>query len=69
MDVRAQVDLAIDADRRSPCLWVPAEQWAPFCEQLGRRPNAIGVIVYRGKSIRPGQPWSDITTQRPDRGE
>lgn len=65
MDVLAQVNLAIDEDRRSPCLWVPIEQWAAFAEQLGRGPNRIGVIVYRGKTIRAGPPYSDITTRRP----
>ncbi|HEY1752140.1 MAG TPA: hypothetical protein VGG29_12835 [Caulobacteraceae bacterium] len=65
MNVRAEVDLAIDEDRRSPCLWVPSEHWAPFCAQLGRGPNAIGAIVYRGKSIREGPPWSEVTTRRP----
>jgi hypothetical protein len=65
MDVLAQVDLAIDEDRRAPCLWVPVEQCAAFAEQLGREPNRIGVIVYRGKSIRAGPPYSDITTRRP----
>ena len=66
MDVRAQVDLAIDENRRAPCLWVPAERWPAFCAQLGRAPNRIGVIVYRGKTIREGVPCSEVTTQRPD---
>jgi hypothetical protein len=66
MDVLAQVNLAIDEDRRAPCPWVPIEQWAPFAEQLGRGPNRIGVIVYRGKTIRPGPPYSDIATRRPE---
>ncbi|MFI4933245.1 MAG: hypothetical protein ACHP7N_01375 [Caulobacterales bacterium] len=65
MDIRAQVDLAIDEDRKAPCLWVPAEHWAALGEQLGRVPNRIGVIVYRGKTIREGPPYSDVTT-RPD---
>ncbi len=67
MDIRAQVDVAIDEDRRAPCLWVPTEHWDAFCEALGRGPNAIGVIVYRGKTIREGPPYSDVTTRRPDR--
>lgn len=66
MDVLAQVDLAIDQDRRAPCLWVPAEHWAAFAQRLGRGPNRIGVIVYRGKTIREGPSYSDITTRRPD---
>jgi hypothetical protein len=66
MEIRAQVDLAIDEDRKARCLWVPAEHWATFCDQLARAPNRIGVIVYRGKTIREGPPCSDITTRRPD---
>jgi hypothetical protein len=66
MEILAQVDLAIDEDRKAPCLWVPAEHWAAFIEQLGRGPNRIGVIVYRSKTIREGAPYSDITTHRPD---
>jgi hypothetical protein len=66
VSIRDQVDLAIDEDRRAPCLWIPAEHWAAFIEAIGRGPNAIGVIVYRGKSLREGAPWSDITTKRPD---
>jgi hypothetical protein len=66
MDIRAQVDLAIDENRRAPCLWVPAERWSDFCDQLGRTPNRIGVIVYRGKTLRVGLPYSEVTTQRPD---
>ncbi|HEX3917101.1 MAG TPA: hypothetical protein VHW60_07150 [Caulobacteraceae bacterium] len=66
MDIRAQVDLAIDEDRKAPCLWAPTEQWAALAQQLGRGPNRIGVIVYRGRTIREGPPWSDVTTRRPD---
>jgi len=65
MTVRELVDLAIDEDRRAPCLWLPIEHWDAFCEAIGRGPNRAGVIVYRGKTIRPGEPYSDITTQRP----
>jgi hypothetical protein len=68
MDVLTQVNLAIDEDRKARCLWVPTEHWAAFAEQLGRGPNRIGVIVYRGKTIREGPPYSDITTRRPDDG-
>jgi hypothetical protein len=66
MNIRAQVDLAIDENRRAPCLWVPTERWADLCDQLGRGPNRIGVIVYRGKTLREGPPHSDVTTRRPD---
>jgi hypothetical protein len=68
MDVLTQVNLAIDEDRKARCLWVPTEHWAALAEQLGRGPNRIGVIVYRGKIIREGPPYSDITTRRPDDG-
>ncbi len=66
MNILSRVDLAIDEDRKAPCLWIPAEHWAAFSDQLGRGPNRIGVIVYRGKTIREGPPYSDITTRRPD---
>jgi len=66
MEIRAEVDLAIDENRRAPCLWVPSEHWIAFCDQLGRAPNRIGVIVYRGKTIREGPPYSEVTTKRPD---
>jgi hypothetical protein len=65
MRVRELVDIAIDEDWRAPCLWVPIEHWDTLCEELGRGPNRIGVIVYRGKTIRPGEPYSDITTRAP----
>jgi hypothetical protein len=63
--VRERVDLAIDEDRSSRCVWVPAEHWEALCEALGRRPNRIGVIVYRNKTIREGEPHSEIVTRRP----
>ena len=66
MRVRELVDIAIDEDWPGPCLWAPVEYWDAFCEELGRGPNRIGVIVYRGKTIRAGEPYSDITT-RPSR--
>lgn len=66
MSIRDQVDLAIDEDRHARCLWIPTEHWAAFCAELGRGPNRIGVIVYRGKTIREGPPYSDVTTRRPD---
>jgi hypothetical protein len=65
-DIRQLVDVAIDENRRAPCLWVPSEHWRAFCDALGRQPNAIGVMVYRGKSIREGEPYSEITARRPD---
>lgn len=66
MDILAQVDMAIDEDRKSRCLWVPTEHWADLSEQLGRQPNRIGVIIYRGKTIREGPPYSVVTTLGPD---
>ena len=66
MDIRNAVDLAIDEDRSSRCLWVPSEHWPAFCSAIGREPNRIGVIVYRNKTIREGEPYSDITTRPPD---
>jgi len=66
MSIRTLVDMAIDEDRWARCLWVPSEHWAAFCYELGRQPNRIGVIVYRNKTIREGEPYSDITTHRPD---
>ncbi|HZZ87242.1 MAG TPA: hypothetical protein VFE13_02810 [Caulobacteraceae bacterium] len=66
MSIRAMVDVAIDEDRSSRCLWLPTEYWEAFCEELGRQPNGIGVIVYRNTTIREGEPYSDITTRRPD---
>ena len=66
MSIRMLVDVAIDEDRSSRCLWVPSEHWEAFCDELGRQPNRIGVIVYRNKTIREGPPYSDITTRPPD---
>jgi hypothetical protein len=60
-----RVDLAIDENRTVRCLWVAVEYWDDFCAELGRGPNAIGVVVYRGKTIRPGEPYSEISTRRP----
>jgi len=66
MDIREMVDLAIDEDPRSPCLWVPSEHWRGFCDAVGRKPNLIGVVIYRNKTVREGAPYSDITTGRSD---
>ena len=62
MDIRELVDIAIDEDRRSPCLWVPSEHWDAFCAAIDQRPNVIGAVIYRGKTIRAGAPFDDITT-------
>jgi hypothetical protein len=65
MDVRDLVDVAIDEDPRAPCLWVPTELWGEFLGAVGRRPNLIGAVIYRNKTVREGGPLTDITTLRP----
>ena len=62
MDVRVLVDIAIDEDPRAPCLWVPSEGWAEFCAAINQRPNLIGAVIYRNKTIRDGGPMTDIVT-------
>ncbi|MFI4975260.1 MAG: hypothetical protein ACHP84_12035 [Caulobacterales bacterium] len=64
MDIKALVDIAIDEDPRARCLWVPSEHWDAFCDSLRRKPNRIGVVIYRNKTIRDGGPLSEITTRR-----
>jgi hypothetical protein len=66
MDIRELVDIAVDEDPKAPCLWVPSEHWEAFCEAVGRKPNIIGAVIYRNKTVREGEPFSDITTRRPD---
>jgi hypothetical protein len=66
LDIRELVDIAIEEDARSPCLWVPAEHFDALCAALDRTPNRIGAIIYRNKTIRAGAPHSDVTTERPD---
>jgi hypothetical protein len=65
MEARDLVDVAIDEDPRAPCLWVPSELWPEFLDAVGRRPNLIGAVIYRNKTVREGGPFTDITTQRP----
>ncbi|MES2342859.1 MAG: hypothetical protein V4597_14385 [Pseudomonadota bacterium] len=62
MGVKDLVDLAIDEDPRSPCLWVPSEHWGDFCAAIRRTPNLIGAVIYRDKTIRDGGPGTDIVT-------
>jgi len=62
MDIRTLVDIAIDEDPRAPCLWVPSEAWDEFCIAVGRKPNLIGAVIYRDKTIRDGGPGTDIVT-------
>ena len=65
MDARMLVDVAIDEDPRAPCLWVPAELWPEFIAAVDQRPNLIGAVIYRNKTIRDGGPYCDITTRQP----
>lgn len=65
MQPRELIDIAIDEDPRAPCLWAPSELWAELCQAIGQRPNLIGAVIYRGKTIREGGPSTDITTRRP----
>jgi hypothetical protein len=65
VNARDLVDVAIDEDPRAPCLWVPSELWPDFLASVGRKPNAIGAVIYRNKTVREGGPLTDITTQRP----
>ncbi|WP_310542013.1 hypothetical protein [Phenylobacterium sp.] len=62
LSIKTMVDLAIDEDPRSPCLWAPSEHWEDFCEAIGQKPNLIGAVIYRGKTIRDGGPDTDIMT-------
>jgi hypothetical protein len=64
VDIKTLVDIAIDEDPTSPCLWVPSEQWHAFCAAIRQRPNLIGAVIYRRKTIRDGGPYSDIVTRR-----
>jgi hypothetical protein len=64
MNARDLVDVAIDEDPRAPCLWVPSELWPDFVASVGQRPNVIGAVIYRGKTIREGGPLTDVTTRR-----
>jgi hypothetical protein len=59
------VDVAIDEDPRAPCLWVPSELWPEFLAAVGRRPNLIGAVIYRNKTVREGGALTDVTTRRP----
>lgn len=64
MNIRDLVDLAIEDDPRAPLLWLPSEHWDAFCAAIGQRPNLIGAVIYRGKTIRDGGSRTDITTRR-----
>jgi hypothetical protein len=63
VNIRDMVDTAIDEDPRAPCLWIPSEHWPAFCEAIDQKPNLIGAVIYRKKTIRDGGPYCDITTR------
>jgi hypothetical protein len=54
-----------EEDPRAPCLWLPSDLFPEFCAAIGHRPNAIGAVIYRNKTVRDGGPYCDITTRRP----
>ena len=62
MDIRTLVNIAIEEDPFAPCLWVPSEVWTDFCAAIRQRPNLIGAVIYRNKTIRDGGPKTDIVT-------
>jgi hypothetical protein len=41
-----------------------AELWPEFIAAVDQRPNLIGAVIYRNKTIREGRPNTDITTRR-----
>jgi hypothetical protein len=63
MDIKELVDIAIDEDPKAPCLWVPSEHWEAFCGSIRQKPNLIGAVIYRNKTIRDGGPFCDVTTR------
>ena len=65
MEARQLVDIAIDEDPRAPCLWTPSDLFVEFCDQIRQRPNVIGAVIYRNKTIRDGGSVSDIVTRKP----
>ena len=65
MNARDLADVAIDGDPRAPCLWIPSELWPEFLAAIPQRPNLIGAVIYRNKTVREGRPSTDITTVRP----
>ncbi len=62
MGIKDLADLAIDEDPHAPCLWIPSEHWDDFCLAIGQRPNRIGAVIYRNKTIRDGGSGTDIRT-------
>jgi len=39
--------------------------WPAFLAAIAQKPNLIGAVIYRNKTVREGPPLTDITTQRP----
>jgi len=62
MQIKTLADMAIDEDPRAPCLWIPSEHWADFCRAVDRRPNLIGAVIYRDKTVRDGGLGTDLVT-------
>ena len=54
MEIKALVDLAIEDNPHARMLWVPARHWQEFCDAIKQRPNIIGAVIYRDKTIRDG---------------
>jgi hypothetical protein len=65
MTAKQLVDIACDEDPRAPCLWVPSDLWQEFCAAIRQKPNLIGAVIYRNKTIRDGGPYCDVTTSQP----
>ena len=63
MDTKQLVDIACDEDPRAPCLWLPSQLFPEFCEAIRQKPNLIGAVIYRNKTIRDGGPNCDVTTR------
>ena len=65
MTAKQLVDIACDEDPRAPCLWVPSDLWPEFCAAIRQKPNLIGAVIYRNKTIRDGGPYCEVTTRQP----
>ena len=63
MTIRDLVDIACEEDPRARCLWLPTHLFPEFCTAIGQRPNLIGAVIYRNKTIRDGGPNCDITAR------
>lgn len=65
INAKQLIDIACDEDPRAPCLWVTSDLWPDFCAAIRQKPNVIGAVIYRNKTIRDGGPYCDITTCQP----